>query len=258
MAKNKIIIGNWKMNPRTGKEAEKLLIGISKNISSIKKTEVVICAPFVYLEKLKSLKTRARKISLGAQDAFYGDIGAHTGEVSAEMLSGFGVKYVIVGHSERRSKGESSEETNKKLKAVLSAGLIPVLCVGESLRDEKHEYYNFVKHQLLESLNGVSKNLISSVLVAYEPVWAISTTVDRKDATPDDSREMVIFIKKVLSDKFGKDASSTRILYGGSVNEREAGEFIKNGGVDGLLSGRASLDSKKFSEIVKICETLSK
>ncbi len=250
----KIVIGNWKMNPRTAKEAEKLLSSINKELSRIKKTDVVVCPPFIFLEKLKKI---SKKISLGAQDTFYGDVGAFTGEVSAEMLSSLGVNYVIVGHSERRTFGEDYTEINRKLRAVLGAGITPVLCVGEWERDEKHEYYNLVKTQVLECLNGVAKNLISKVIIAYEPVWALSTTANRRDATPADSREMAIYIRKVLADKFNKDAVGTRIIYGGSVNEKDAGDFIINGGVDGLLPGRASLDPKKFSEIVKTCEALN-
>jgi triosephosphate isomerase len=130
--------------------------------------------------------------------------------------------------------------------------------VGENVRDENHGYFNLVKNQLEECLVGIQKNLIPKIIIAYEPVWAISTTVDRKDATPEDSREMAIFIRKILSDKFGADAGKTRVLYGGSVNEKDALGFLKDGGVDGLLVGRASLDVKKFTEIVKTCEALNK
>lgn len=250
----KIIIGNWKMNPLSLKETEKLFVSITKSVSSIKKTEVVICPPFLYLEKLKKL---SRRISLGAQDVFWGDVGAFTGEISAEMLYDIGVRYVIVGHSERRAQGENNSDINKKIKSALSAGLRPVLCVGENMRDENHEYFNVVKIQLMECLDGVSKNSVSKIIIAYEPVWAISSTLNRKDATPDDSREMVIFIRKILSDKFKGEVSKIRIIYGGSINEKDAEDFLKNGGVDGLLPGRASLDPKKFSQIVKICEALS-
>jgi len=251
----KIIIGNWKMNPSSLKEAEKLFNQVAKFVSGIKKTEIVICPPFLYLEKLKKF---ARKISLGAQNAFGGDIGAFTGEISGDMIYSVGARYVIVGHSERRAMNESNDDINKKIKASLSAGLRPILCVGEKIRDENHNYFNLVKMQLEECLKGVSKNSISKIIIAYEPIWAISSTPDRKDATSDDSREMTIFIRKILSDKFGSEASKIRIIYGGSVNEKDAENFLKNGGVDGLLPGRASLDPKKFSQIVKICEALNK
>lgn len=243
------------MNPRSLKEAEKLFSSIAKGISSLKKTEVVACTPFIYIEKLKKI---SKKISLGAQDAYPGDVGAFTGEVSTGMLYDMGAKYVILGHSERRAMGESNIEINKKIKGALASGLIPILCVGESVRDENHGYFNLVKVQLEECLSGISKISISKIIIAYEPIWAISTTIDRKDATPDDCREMVIFIRKVLSDKFGPEVTQMRIVYGGSVNEKDAESFLKNGSIEGLLAGRASLDPKKFLEIVRICETLGK
>lgn len=255
MNKGTIIVGNWKMNPLTLKEAEKLFNNVAKGVSRIKRTQVVVCPPYLYLQKLGKI---SKKISLGAQDAFSLDVGPFTGEVSAEMLYEIGARYVILGHSERRALGEDNNHINKKIKGSLVSGLRPILCVGENTRDESHGYFNFIKTQLEECLAGVSKNSISKIVIAYEPIWAISTTPDRRDANPDDSREMVIFIRKVLADKFGKDAHLVRILYGGSVNEKDAGGFLKDGGVDGLLVGRASLDVKKFIEIVKICETLNK
>ncbi|MEI8174443.1 MAG: triose-phosphate isomerase [bacterium] len=252
----KIIIGNWKMNPASLKEADKLFTGVLKNVSDIKKTEIIICPPFIYLSLLKA--KNSKKIFLGSQDAFWDNVGAYTGEVSAEMLCNIGAKYVILGHSERRALGESNNDINKKIKASLEAGLGPVLCVGETFRDENHSYFNLVKTQLEECLLGISKNSISKVIIAYEPIWAISTTVNRKDANSLDCQEMAIFIRKILSDKFGSDASNVKIIYGGSVNEKDASGFLKDGGVDGLLVGRASLDAKKFVEIINIAESLAK
>lgn len=252
MQKNgKTIIGNWKMNPATLKEAEKLFSSVAKSISYVKKTEIVICPPFIYLDNLKKF---SKKIILGAQDTFWGDVGAFTGEVSGEMIYNLGAKYVIVGHSERRALGENNADINKKIKSALAVGLKPILCVGENVRDTNHEYFNLVKVQLEECLAGISKTIISKIIIAYEPVWAISSTIDRKDATSHDSLEMTLFIRKILSDKFGAEAKKVRIIYGGSVNEKDAHEFLRHGGVDGLLPGRASLDAKKFLEIIKICE----
>ena len=251
----KIIIGNWKMNPSTLKEAEDLFSGVVKGISSIKKTEIVICPPFLYLEKLKRI---SKKIILGAQDVFWEEAGAFTGEVSGGMLYNVGARYVILGHSERRALGETNALVNKKIKASLSAGLIPILCIGENVRDENHHYFNLVKTQIEECLDGIKKALISKIIIAYEPIWAISSTVNRQDATAGDCLEMIIFIRKILSDKFGSDAGKMKIIYGGSVNEKDASDFLKNGSIDGLLPGKASLDSKKFIEIVKICEALNK
>jgi triosephosphate isomerase len=263
MTKRKIVIGNWKMNPLSLKEAEKLFANIAKSMSSIKKTEIVICPPFLYLDKLAKIRTS--KIKLGAQNVFGGNPpaggSAYTGEISGDMLYNIGARYVIVGHSERRNPlaggGETNEIVNKKVKVSIGAGLIPILCVGEKVRDENHEYLNFVKRQIEECLNGVSKNFISKVIIAYEPVWAIGRGAF--PATPEEFREMNIFIKKILSDKFGvKEVSKIKIIYGGSVDNKNTESFIKDGQTDGFLVGRASLDPKKFSEIIKICEALSK
>src|SRR3989344_2476547 len=252
MKKKKIIVGNWKMNPRTLKEAENLFAKVSKALPRVKKTEIVVCPPYLYLERLKKF---SRKIVLGAQDAFWEDAGAFTGEVSAEMLYNLGVRYVILGHSERRELGETDGFVNKKIRSALGAGLVPVLCVGEKERDANHEYFGAVKSQVEKCLKGVSKNLISKIIIAYEPVWAISSTSGRRDATPADSRELVIFIRKTLSDLSSPEiAGETRVIYGGSANQRDAKDFLENGGVDGLLPGRASLDPEEFAKIVKIAE----
>ncbi len=265
-----IIIANWKMNPENLKEAERLFSGIIKSISDIKKTEIVICPPFIFLPYFtKAIKSEeklikiSKKIKIGAQDLFFEDSGAYTGEISAPMLYDIGARYAIIGHSERRNPpfsslggtiGETNLEINKKIKAALRAGLQPILCVGENLRDENHEYLNFIKIQIEECLDGISKNSISKVIVAYEPVWAIGNGA--RPATPEEFYEMKIFIRKILSDKFGvKFISGARIIYGGSVDDKNVESFIKEGKADGFLPGRASLDIKKFSQIIKICET---
>ena len=249
----KIVIANWKMNPATLKEAEKLVKGFLASFSA-KKIQVIICPPFVYLEKLKNI---FRKISWGVQNVSCEESGAYTGEISAEMLYNLGTKYVLVGHSERRGMGETNEDVNKKIKACLALGLIPILCVGENERDENHAYLNFVKNQVLECLAGVNKNLFPKIILAYEPIWSISTTINHQDATPADSLEMTIFIRKILSDLSSpKIAGEIKIIYGGSVQEKNVGDFLKNGGVDGVLVGKASLDVKKFTEIVNIAENL--
>ena len=147
-------------------------------------------------------------------------------------------------------------DVNKKIRAALKAGLFPVLCVGETERNEDHEYFNLVKTQLEESLDKISKNFISKIIIAYEPVWALSSTANRKDATSADSLEMSIFIRKVLSDKFGPEAFKVRVIYGGSANAKDAKDFLTNGGVDGLLPGRASLNAKKFTEMINIAESI--
>jgi len=250
MVRKKIIIGNWKMNPSSLKEAEKLFASAIKSVLDIKKTEVVICPPFLYVEKFRK---SGSKIFLGAQDSFWADGGAYTGEISAEMLYNVGARYVILGHSERRALGETNALINKKIKASIKAGLNPILCVGEDIRDENHEYLNFIKIQIEECLNGVSKDSISKIIIAYEPVWAIGK--GSVSATPEEFREMRIFIRKILSDKFGAEIiERVRMIYGGSVDDRNIKEFIKEGETDGFLVGHASLDAEKFSKIIKVSE----
>lgn len=254
MHRRKIVIGNWKMNPRTLKEAEKWTAAISKSLTNIRNTDVVICAPFPYLVKLRAL---SRKISFGAQNAFWGETGPFTGEVSPDMLYDLGARHVILGHSERRVLGETDELVNKKVKSALVAGLTPVICVGEQERDNEHKHFNVVKNQVRACLKGIPRNSFLKIIIAYEPVWAISSTPNRRDATPTDCLEMAIFIRKALADiSSATNAVNIRVIYGGSVTDKDAKEFLAHGGVDGVLPGRASLDPEKFVRIIKICEAL--
>jgi triosephosphate isomerase (TIM) len=248
--KKKIIIANWKMNPASFEEAEILFLKIARK-ADFKNTEVVICPPSLYLDKMKK---NSKKVLLGAQDVFYEEKGAFTGNLSASMLVEAGAKFVILGHSERRKLGETDLDVNKKLKTALFFGLKPIVCVGETERDENHEYFGVVKKQIEESLNGINKKLVSKIIIAYEPVWAISTTKNKKEATSHDSYEMVIFIKKILHDKFGSKTKIPRIIYGGSVDEKNCKDFLMNGGVEGALVGGASLNPDKFLEIIRVAE----
>ncbi|MCC6323273.1 triose-phosphate isomerase [Candidatus Nomurabacteria bacterium] len=245
----KIVIGNWKMNPATIKEAEVLFKGITKNQKDFKNIDVAICAPYIYLPNL--LKIKSRKVAVGAEDAYYEEVGAYTGNVSAKMLSVLKVKYCIVGHSERRAMGETDEMCNKKINALLKVGITPVLCVGEKTRDESHEYLNIVKKQIENSLQGVSKNALSKIIIAYEPVWAIGSNAVREVETFE-CQEMILYIKKVIATISSPSiAHSVRVIYGGSVHPQNSLELITNGGVDGFLVGRDSLDVKKFLNIIK-------
>ncbi len=251
----KLIIGNWKMNPKTAREAKAHFLSIKKAALGFKNVDAAIAAPFVYLPELGKLSGAA--LALGAQNVSSEKEGAHTGEVSAGMLAPLKTKYVIVGHSERRALGESNAFIAKKVSAVLAAKMTPVLCVGESERDTGMFYLSTVKTQLEECLAGIAKNAVSRVVVAYEPVWAISTTPGHRDATPEDALEMRIYIQKVLADMFGHaNADKVRVLYGGSVDEKNALGFLIAGRADGLLPGRASLSPKSFSAILKLANAL--
>ncbi|MCX6752927.1 MAG: triose-phosphate isomerase [Candidatus Nomurabacteria bacterium] len=247
----KIIIANWKMNPLSAKEAIKIAKGTDLK-------GVILCAPTIYLKVIKKV---IKKAKLGSQNVSVENplsgVGAFTGEVSAKMLYDIGSRYTIVGHSERRAMGETNQIINKKIKVLIDTAITPVLCIGEIERDENHEYLNIVKHQIEECLFGLNKNLLSKIIIAYEPVWAIGKNALR-EATPAEFLEMKIFTKKVLVNIFGDKVEMPAMLYGGSVDEKNTRWFAIDGGADGFLVGRASLDPKKFKEIVKICETLNK
>lgn len=245
----KLVIGNWKMNPSLLKEAEALFKGVIKNQKNFKSLDVAICAPFVYLSGLSKIKSG--KVALGAQDAFYEDMGAYTGLVSAKMLTNFKTRYCIVGHSERRAMGETNEICSRKVNSLLKYGITPVLCVGEQDRDDSHEYLNIVKKQIEECLRGIPKNLFAKIVIAYEPVWAIGVNAVREVETSE-CQEMILYIKKVIANISSPSiAHSVRVIYGGSVHPQNSFELISSGGIDGFLVGRDSLDLKKFVTIIK-------
>lgn len=251
---NKIVIANWKMNPESLEEARELWKGVVSNLKNIKNTEVVICppAPFLFLGANKGSNKKSRPVSLGAQDVFWESSGAHTGEISSSMISSMGASYAIVGHSDKRSAGDTNKIVNKKVLSLLRCKIFPVLCIGESARDDDGAYLRFIKNQIEECLSGVSSSQLPYIIIAYEPIWSISTNPNAKEDTPQDLLEMVIFIRKVISDIFSpKVAKEIRIIYGGSVNEKNASEFFKYGGVTGALVGHASLNAGKFIKIIK-------
>jgi triosephosphate isomerase len=246
MNAKKIIIANWKMNPVSSKEAIKIFNETKKTAGKLSNIKTIICPPFVYLPLLKAD---------GAQNVFYEDRGSFTGEISAEMLKDFGVRYVIIGHSERRNppigEGETDEIINKKIKASLKAGLNVIFCVGEKERDSEGRYLGFLKSQIDEGLKNVSKNYFNRLILAYEPIWAIGTGGEADN--PEGTARVAIFIRRALLPLLGNEnGKKIPVLYGGSVTAKNADDFLKNGGVDGLLVGRASLDPKIFNEILKI------
>ncbi|MBU4480009.1 triose-phosphate isomerase [Patescibacteria group bacterium] len=247
----KIIIANWKMNPESLIEAKKMFLGIKKTAGKLSGVQTVVCPPYIYLNELVSLY-KGHRVAIGAQNVFSENKGSFTGAVSPNMLKKNKVDYVIVGHSERRALGEDNQIINEKIKASLRSGLNVIFCVGEKERDENAKYFDFLKNEILDSLEGVNAGSLKNILVAYEPIWAISNNSGGKAVLPSEIQEMVIFIKKVLSDRFGIKTKMPQILYGGSVNPKNTKEILEEGGVDGLLVGKASLDAGKFGEILKI------
>ena len=249
----KLIVGNWKMNPITIEEAKRIYRSVNNISKKLSSTDIVICPPFVYTKTFLNNNSKS-KVFVGAQNVFTEEQGSYTGEISPLMLKNLGVSYVIVGHSERRARGETDEIISKKVQLAIDSNLIPILCIGEKERDAGGSYLNILKEQIKNSLNKVTKKSIGKLIIAYEPLWAIGA---KEAMTPADVHEMGLFIKKVLSDLYGhSEAVSTKILYGGSVNFRNAADIIVQGKVNGLLVGRESINSAGFVELLKTVDLL--
>jgi len=240
------IIGNWKLNPETIKKAESLMRGMIGKVFSSRTKEIAIAFPFPFLHILK--KIGDKKMYIGAQDVSIYDEGAHTGEVSASMLKSMGVKYCIVGHSERRANGETSEIIAIKIRKLLDEKIVPIICVGESDRDTAGNYRDILAEQIKISCSKITSKEAGCFFIAYEPVWAIGEKAKRS-AHPDECLEATVIIRRELSQiiKDIKKATDAVILYGGSASEETAPEFLRVGGVQGFLLGRISLDAKSFS-----------
>lgn len=242
------------MYPASLKDAKAKFTAIKKTAGKLANVQTVICPPLVYVSEFKKLVS-GHRVVVGAQNAWFETEGAFTGEVSIAMLASVGAQYVIVGHSERRAIGESDELINKKVLAGVKAGMNVVLCVGERERDPDGVYLKFITEQINEALHGVQKKELKKIVIAYEPIWAIGKNAIHP-ASPDDALEVSILIKRTLADLYGKDSSVIQVLYGGSVDAKNAWEFLLKSQVNGLLVGRASLDPKVFSEILKSADTL--
>lgn len=245
-----LVIANWKANPKTITQAKKLAKAVYTYLTKSKKT-AVLAVPAPYFAVINNLKSK--RILLGAQDISSFSSGPHTGDIPGEILSSFGVRYVIVGHSERRALGEPHSLINQKIIRALNFNITPVVCVGELSREHLDRALSFVKQQIETALVGISRTKITKVVIAYEPVWAISSNNGRQ-ATPEECKEMIVYIRKTIADIYGQTiAKQMRILYGGSVSgKKDATDFAKNGGAQGFLVGRASLDPKSFDAIVSL------
>ncbi len=237
------------MNPQSIAEAEEILAFIDEHLEDKGRSQdqtLVICPPFVFIEDVgRMLKTSrlGKYAELGSQDIALADSGAWTGEVSGPMLKRLGVRYTIIGHSERRWKlDEDNETVNKKLKTALSNELIPIVCIGERERGEG--FREFIKQQIEETFEGLSDNEKRKCLIAYEPVWAISTNPGARPDKPEDALGAVSIIKEAL----GPDI---HVLYGGSVNEDNAKDYLSLNEIDGVLVGSASVKKEEFVQILK-------
>jgi triosephosphate isomerase len=252
-----LIAANWKMNPRTLKEARALFAAIQGPASKLRFSSAVLCVPFPFLESLRS-NYNGKKIYFGAQDVFWEPSGSFTGEVSVEQLLSIGSEYVIIGHSERRELGESNDSIARKLSAAISAELITILCVGEHERDAEGNYLGFIRAQIESAIQGAPQRYWGNIVIAYEPLWAIGRRAE--DAvTSHDLHTMALYIRKVLRELLGdKVALDIPILYGGSVEPANAEELLREGAVDGFLIGHASLVATQFIDILKAAEQVWK
>jgi triosephosphate isomerase (TIM) len=244
-----IIAGNWKMY-KTIAEAIELVNGLKRDLSEIEDIDIVVVPPYTALSEISDM-IAGSNIELGGQDVYWENEGAFTGEISPAMLKDAGAKYVVIGHSERRMYfHETNETVNKKVKASLNAGLLPIMCVGEKLEErEKNLTFKVVKAHVEEGLKGLSKEEALNVIIAYEPVWAIGTG---KTATPEQAEEVHSYIRKLLRDMYdGDTAEEIRIQYGGSVKPENIKALINQKNIDGALVGGASLKVEQFVPIVR-------
>jgi triosephosphate isomerase len=250
------IAGNWKMFT-TPAEAAALIKALKVKVVNIHKVDMAVCPPFTNLLTVAEL-LKGTAIKLGAQNLFWEEEGAFTGEISAKMLAGAGCEHVIIGHSERRQYfGETEATVNRRLKRALAAGMQPIVCVGETLAQrEAGATEKVVEAQVRGAFAEISATDFAKVVIAYEPVWAIGTGVN---ATPEQAQQVHAFIRRLLENLYNRELSSAcRIQYGGSVKPANAAELMLQPDVDGALVGGASLQAESFAAIIKAAEELDK
>lgn len=243
------IAGNWKMH-KTIPDARELVRAIREESADLDGAQLVVLPPFTALSEVKK-ELQGSTVQWGAQNLFWEEKGAFTGEVSPLMLKDVGCQYVVVGHSERRQYfGETDETVNRKIKAVLAHDMVPIVCIGESLEERKRgETIRKVETQITEGLKGLSRKEASQIIIAYEPIWAIGTGMT---ATPSQAEEVHAFIRNRLGKKYGNEmASCAIILYGGSVKPANTFELIREKDINGALVGGASLEAASFIQIVR-------
>lgn len=242
------VIGNWKMNPATIADAKVLFNSAKKAAKQQSQVKVAIAAPYVYVSDLQKI-AKGSNVSLAAQNIHETALGAHTGEVSALMLRQYGVESVIIGHSERRAAGETDAKIAEKITVAFKNKLQPIICIGETARDNDAEFYSVVEAQIKAVLSSIPKTRFKEIIFAYEPVWAIGTGLT---ASPADIEEMRLYIQKVLTNEVNRQtALKTTIIYGGSVNKDNAASILKETGMQGFLVGGASLKANDFAAIIE-------
>jgi triosephosphate isomerase (TIM) len=245
-----IIVANWKMNPPTFREAKNLFDATKKAAEKCKDVSLIIAPPAIYLHELAAGYKRKR-ISFAIQNAHAEDKGAQTGEISLAQARDAGASFAIVGHSERRANGETNDETRKKVAAALSLKITPVLCIGERNRSSSGEHFNIIAEQLLDGIKDVPPAKILSLILAYEPVWAIG---GEETMSPRDMHTMSIFIRKTIVGVYGDIGHKVKILYGAAVGEHNAAAMIKDGDVRGFIVGHVSTSTERFPALLQVLQ----
>lgn len=247
-----MIVGNWKMNPETLDEAKDLFLALSKKAAKAKNAVSMIAPSAPFIAPLAGKKS---SIVIGSQDVARESKGAFTGSVSAKSVKSAGAKFAIIGHSERRAEGDTDETVAKKVGQAIDAGLKVILCVGEKERDDQAKYLRTIRDQILTVFSSIKdQKKLSSVTIAYEPVWKIGAETAM---IPSEVHEMSIYIKKVVGEALGnKIGLKMAVLYGGSVNHENAHGILKDGSIEGLLIGRQSLDAESFGTILSYADTI--
>ncbi|MFX1418914.1 MAG: triose-phosphate isomerase [Promethearchaeota archaeon] len=252
-----IIGGNWKMNRGTPQEAKEMLDRIIPLVKEIDTVDMVIAAPFTVLVTIFDILSHTN-IKLGAQNMYFEEKGAYTGEISPTFLKNIGVEYVILGHSERRDIFKETDVlVNKKLKKALTMDLKPIVCIGEHLEErEAGKAKDVIQYQINETFKDFNKEEMLKTVIAYEPIWAIGTG---RTATPEQAEEIHMFIRELLIQKFDKETGDfIRIQYGGSIKPNNAEDLFIKKNIDGGLVGGASLQSDSFYQIIKAADKVSK
>lgn len=247
-----IIAGNWKMN-KTSTEAATFIDGVVGKLPSADKVDAVIGSPSLYLQSLIDL-TVDTELKIAAQNCYFEDEGAFTGEVSPKALEDIGTAFVIIGHSERREIfHETDEDVNKKAHAVINHGMVPIICVGETLEQKEAGQTNdLVSGQVKAALEGLTADQVKNVVIAYEPIWAIGTG---KTATAEDANDTISVVRQTVAEVYSQDvADAVRIQYGGSVKPGNIKELMAQPDIDGALVGGASLEAESFLQLLEGAE----
>ncbi|MGJ7920200.1 triose-phosphate isomerase [Neobacillus sp. LXY-4] len=244
-----IIAGNWKMH-KTLAEAKSFMEHVNKLVPSKEKMDSVVCAPALFLEQLVAI-SKGFDVEIGAQNMHFEKSGAFTGEISPVALADIGVKYVIIGHSERREMfNETDEGVNKKAHAAFAHGLIPIVCCGETLEEREAGQTNeLVGAQVKKGLAGLTEDQLKQTVIAYEPIWAIGTG---RSSSASDANEVCAYIRQVVGEQFSQEAAqAVRIQYGGSVKPENIKEYMSQPDIDGALVGGASLEAESYLQLLE-------